>query len=242
MNIQLYQINLDRDLDRVAFEPYGGLVSQRLGEPIDSSIYDRTFSGEVDADNLEKIYEIFNLNHPEGFKGRSMSVSDVVEVVSDGETEPGFYFCDSIGFRKIDFDPELTEIPKEANITVVMVKPGELAKTMEIGNALEDLQKAVGGDIEAFYPFEEEVCIVCNEEGKFNGMAPNRAVYGEDKQIMDIIFGPFFICDCSGENFGSLSKEQLEKYSKQFKYPEHFLRNDRDVIAIPYKPEKFKER
>ena len=31
------------------------------------------------------------------------------------------------------------------------------------------MQAIVGGDIEAFYPFEEEVCIVCAESGKSKG-------------------------------------------------------------------------
>lgn len=128
----------------------------------------------------------------------------MVEVVKSDSCEPGFYYCDDIGFKEIPFDSELAPKKPETKIKVVMVQPGEISKVAEIGNTLEDLQKAVGGYIEAFYPFEEEVCIVCNEEGKFNGMAPNRAVYGENKKIMDIIFGPFFICDCSGESFGTL--------------------------------------
>lgn len=28
------------------------------------------------------------------------------------------------------------------------------------------MQRVVGGDIEGFYPYEEQVCIVCNDEGK----------------------------------------------------------------------------
>ena len=90
-------------------------------------------------------------------------------------------------------------------IRVVYCEPGQLARITEIGTELANLQQAVGGGlIETFYPFEEEVCIVCNDEGKFNGMRPCRAVYGEDGKMMDIIFGPFFICDCSPENFASL--------------------------------------
>ena len=122
-------------------------------------------------------------------------------------------------------------------IRVVYCEPGQLARITEIGTELANLQQAVGGGlIETFYPFEEEVCIVCNDEGKFNGMRPCRAVYGEDGKMMDIIFGPFFICDCSGENFASLSDEQLERYANQFRYPEHFLRIDGELKAVRYDP------
>lgn len=44
---------------------------------------------------LDKIFEQFNLNHPEDFKGHSLSVSDVV--ILDNE----IYFCDSIGWKKV---------------------------------------------------------------------------------------------------------------------------------------------
>lgn len=83
---------------------------------------------------------------------------------------------------------------------------------------------------------------ICNDEGKYNGMRPCRAIYGEGREMMDIIFGPFFICDCSTPYFGSLNKEQLERYKKQFQNPEHFFRVGGEIKAVPYKPEKDHER
>lgn len=44
----------------------------------------------------------------------------------------------------------------------------------EINSGLEALQKAVGGHIQAVYPYEDPVAIVCNEEGKIMGMPLNR--------------------------------------------------------------------
>ena len=119
----------------------------------------------------------------------------MVEVV--GEEKSTFHFCDSIGFREVDFDPDMTEPLKEKKIKVVLCEPGKVARVAEIGTELSDLQRVVGGLIETYYPFEEQVCIVCNDEGKYNGMRPCRAIYGEDREMMDIIFGPFFICDCT---------------------------------------------
>lgn len=126
---------------------------------------------------------------------------------------------------------------KEEKIKVIMLQPGKLAKAVEIDASLEGMQRAVGGGlIEPVYPFDEEVCLVCNEEGKINGMRPNRALYDEDHEMIDIICGPAFICDCSGENFGSLSDTQLEKYGKQFKFPETFFRTGDGIKAVPYNP------
>lgn len=237
MTIKIYQINLERDEERVAFMSHDATVAQTQSGEIDSESYDKIYEGEVDADNLEDIYRIFNIAKPTEFAGRSLSVSDVVEVVDSDSVKPGFYFCDSIGYKEISFEPEATtDCSVKQTITVVMVEPGKMARVAKIGSRLEDMQKAVGGYIEAYYPYEEEVCIVCNEEGKLNNMLPNRAIYGEDNEIADIVFGPFFVCDCSGENFGSLSQEQLDRYTKQFKYPERLFRERGKLMSLPYEP------
>ena len=125
---------------------------------------------------------------------------------------------------------------EENRIRVVYVEPGRIAREAEIGTELSDLQAAVGGFIETYYPFEEEVCIVCDDEGKFDGSLPNRAVRNEDGKIMDIIFGPFFICDCSGEDFGSLTDEQIQKYTDMFRLPEKFARVDGEILAVQFDP------
>lgn len=93
MKIKILQINMDRDTNRIAFESYDGMMKYQ--GKFDISIYDEVWSGEVQADDLEDVYTIFNVNHPEGYTGRSLSVSDLVK------TEDGLYFCDSIGFRKV---------------------------------------------------------------------------------------------------------------------------------------------
>ena len=82
---------------------------------------------------------------------------------------------------------------------------------------------------------------VCNEEGKINGMSLNRAIY-DGNEMVEIIAGPCFICDCSRENFRSLSDEQLKRYSRQFKYPEAFIKMNGEIKAIPFTPDKSRER
>lgn len=236
MDVRLYQINLDRDENGIAFESLDTMQKWQKSPDIDSAIYDKVFEGTIDASDLEGVYEIFNLDHPDGYSGRSMSVSDIVEICRSDEVKPGFYYCDSIGFKPVEFDPAKTQEAINQKITVVLVEPGKVARTAEIGTSLADLQKAVGGMIETYYPFEEEVCIVCNDEGKLIGMPPCRAIYGEDKKVMDIICGPFFICDCRTENFASLSQEQIKRYTEQFRNPEHFFKIGSEITAVPYEP------
>ena len=125
---------------------------------------------------------------------------------------------------------------KEETIRVVLLEPHQMAKTVEVKNTLEGLQALVKGDIEPFYPFEEEVCFICNDEGKINGMEPNRAIYDEDHNMIDVLFGPGFICSCGGEDFGSLSDEQIEKYTEMFKRPEYIFKAGGEIQAVPYTP------
>lgn len=124
----------------------------------------------------------------------------------------------------------------EEKITVVLLEPDKMARVAEIDSSLKGMQHIVGGAIEAAYYFEEEVCVVCNDEGKINGMPLNRAVYGRDKKMLDVIAGSAFICDCSGENFNSLSKEQISRYMEKFKYPEVFFQSMDGIKAQPFKP------
>lgn len=79
------------------------------GPVVDSAIYDKIYDGEIEGHNLEDVYRKFNIDHPEDFRGHSLSVSDVVEIYESECAESGFYFCDTIGFEEIDFNPELCQ-------------------------------------------------------------------------------------------------------------------------------------
>ena len=119
------------------------------------------------------------------------------------------------------------------NIDVVMVEAGKPAAMATIGSDLESLQKAVGGRIEAAYFYDDPIALVCNEEGKLNGMPLNRAVKDENGEIMDIIAGKFFICGLGEEDFASIPQELQDKYLKMFEKPETFLKIGHKVFAVP---------
>ena len=104
----------------------------------------------------------------------------------------------------------------------IKCEPGKEAQIVEIPCELEALQAAVEGYIEAFYPYDDEVAIICNEEGKINGMEPCRAIFDTDGKIIDIICGPFLIVGLSPDNFASLPDDLALKYYERFKDPEFF--------------------
>ena len=203
MKYKLYQINEDRDSEHRCFLGLEYITNKGLSPLVDPSIYDQVYSGEA-AGTLEDLFRTFNVAHPHDFQGHSMSVSDVVVVEGADGLPDGAYFCDSVGFKPVDF-PICEVPPKKETMTVVMLHSGKPAVIAEIGRSLKDLQAAVGGTVEQYSPFEDPVSLLCNEEGKILGLPLNRAIYDEGGGVLDIIAGPCFICGHGTENFDSLS-------------------------------------
>ena len=106
-------------------------------------------------------------------------------------------------------------LKKEPEITVLKVEHGKAPEEVTIPNTLEAMQQMVGGLIEIVYL--DDVCLVCNEEGKLMGLEGNRRV-GHD-----IISGTFFLAgDTDYGEFCSLTQEQLNQFSQRFAQPETF--------------------
>src|SRR5574344_2493250 len=147
MNIAIYQINMERDTNRIAFMSFENLERFQHSPNVDCKIYDKVFEGDIDCNNLKSIYRKFNLDHPADYVVRSLSVSDVVEVKDSDSIEPGFYFCDDFGFKEVQFDkslcPETERKPITDKISVLLIQPDKRPKLVEIGSSLEEMQAVV---------------------------------------------------------------------------------------------------
>ena len=109
---------------------------------------------------------------------------------------------------------------------VLIVEPLKEPYVKDIDRGLESMQSIVGGLIQAIYPFDHpEIALICNDEGKLMGLPLNRALFDKDGKIVDIISGTFFLCSApaDGENFESLTDEQIEKYKKRFEALEIYI-------------------
>ena len=146
----------------------------------------------------------------------------------------------------IRFDGSLDDIPdeyrltgggeepvKDGNILAVVVEPGKKPEIREIDSSLEGLQALVGGYIQAVYPYEDPVAIVCNEEGKLEGQPLNRALRDEDGDIYDIVAGTFAVVGLTDDSFGSLDGDLALRYAKLFEQPEQFAKLGDRIVAIP---------
>lgn len=103
----IYQVSSD-DPQNVRFMNLDWLKSHDIS--IDRSNYDFIYtaplreSGTV-PEQLEKLYQQFNLEKPVDFHSPSMSVSDIVAIRQDGKVS--CHYCDSVGFTQIPgFLPE----------------------------------------------------------------------------------------------------------------------------------------
>ena len=112
---------------------------------------------------------------------------------------------------------------KTEKIKVIIVEPHKPARVALIDNTLEAKQEIVGGWIEAIYPFDDNVALICNEEGKINGEELNRPLFDKDGRIYDIIAGTFIVCGLTDDDFGTLTDEQALHYCAMYMTPYDYI-------------------
>lgn len=118
---------------------------------------------------------------------------------------------------------------------ILLIEPGCPPVVREIDGSLYSMQTLVGGTIQALYPFEDEVALICNDEGKCLDLPLNRALYQpESGQLCDIIAGTFFLCGApkDSESFASLTEAQIHRYQQRFADPEFYMRIGGQLLMI----------
>ena len=118
---------------------------------------------------------------------------------------------------------------------ILSVEPGKVPEAKEISGSLREMQELVGGHIQVIYPFEEQVALVCNEEGLFLGLPANRGLRGRDGKLYDIICGTFFLCGApaDADSLTSLSSEDVERFERRFHTPEIFVGMAGHIVCLP---------
>lgn len=170
------------------------------------------------------------------------SKEEAEQMVND-QWRAGDHVLDADNFVDVEFESNdgkeiSAEREPDNTIEVLMVEPEQYPRMKRIGADLRSLQKAVDGDIQAVYPYDDAVALICNDEGKVMGLPLNRALRDEKGEIYDIVAGKFFICGLGEEDFASLPKELQKKYEDKFRQPEAFLKMGSKIKAIPTEPAK----
>lgn len=116
---------------------------------------------------------------------------------------------------------------------VLVVRPMELPEVQEIDHTLSAMQELVGGTIQAVYPFDDPVALVCNDEGKLLGLPWNRALTDDHGVPYDIVCGTFFVAGLKEDDFASLTEQQIEKYKDKY--------SNEIILSVPKQPEAHKK-
>ena len=126
----------------------------------------------------------------------------------------------------------------DEQIKVIYCEAGHKARIAEIDNNLRAFQGLVGGWIEEYIPFDDDIAIVCNEEGKMLGLPLNRAITDDNGRMLDIIVGDFFICyaPIESEKWLDLPPELEKKYMEKFFLPEEFRKENGKIKITKYDP------
>ena len=119
---------------------------------------------------------------------------------------------------------------------IIVIEPQKKPVVREIDSGLESMQKIVGGSIEAVYPFDEPVALICNDEGKLLDLPLNRALRDDDGTVYDFVSGTFFVCAAppDSDRFEGLTDQQVKTYMERFAMPEMFLDMGGDLFVLPY--------
>ncbi len=100
--LRLYQMVHNQNTRRFIFSDFN-TVKQENGNRIPEELYECVYEGKLGVKFPEEAFTRFNISLPIGYKGRSMSVSDVIEF-EYSDTQTVFYYCNPCGFAMIRFD------------------------------------------------------------------------------------------------------------------------------------------
>ena len=109
---------------------------------------------------------------------------------------------------------------KAKTVKALMIEPNKHPCVVDLKTDLDSLQKAVsiGADYQGLIEFvwlEDNVSLLLNEEGKINGLMPNRRFYD------DILCGVLYVvAENDDSELISLTPEQQEHYTKLFYTPD----------------------
>lgn len=123
--------------DKFTIDDYHKIYS---GELIDAIKYgnETTVCNEDDYEVLEKLFETFNINRPEDYNARSLSVSDIVEIRRKDITR--YYYCGNMGWKLIGQN----RLERKVD---VMITDGVLGAVQMIIDRFETPEEVNAGEI-----------------------------------------------------------------------------------------------
>jgi len=129
LRYRIYQIEPTTETEDRIFMDFSKISKPNPSEYV--MVYDKAFTLPLDEDKnaldiLNELFFVFNVEKPEDYYARSMSVSDVIEIYDDDVGQVGrFYYCNKIGFVEINFDSSKAETPIKKEYELLIVPESE---------------------------------------------------------------------------------------------------------------------
>ena len=190
----IYQIDNDAEDRRdIIFESLDRLADKGL--TVDPDNYKEVYTAELEeGTTLDDLYEQFNIAHPSDYKGRSMSVSDVVVLHRNGEDKA--YYVDSFGFSEVpEFirEKELTaeEISNIEYISVEYSNFGHTA-TYELEADVRDERQRLHYEITRHDEDEESFSIHTDENDIYDRISEPELRKLEEKLHDEVRVGQYY--------------------------------------------------
>ena len=177
--------------------------------------YKEVWGGTLKARNLDDIFMELNLKKPLGYYAPSLSVSDVVQVVSSDTIDPGFFFVDSIGFKR--FNAPLGFSNQATFLKVLILEKNKVPYEAEIPYEEKPMQHIVGGSLKKVRLDSQHVLIV--------NKTANQPVVNDNERLQanrfigsTLYYGNAFIVGLSddGEELRSLTDEDVERLTATY--------------------------
>lgn len=130
----IYQLNDSPKAKDIRFMDSAFL--ERHGIGISRENYNLVYTAPLEVGmTLEDIYTKFNINHPEDFRGHSLSVSDIVVLHREGENSS--HYVDSIGYK---------EVPEFVRETIEKIQTEQTSTIGEMKKISEDISREYTGE------------------------------------------------------------------------------------------------
>lgn len=110
---------------------------------------------------------------------------------------------------------------------ILIFEPYKYPRKADIPHTLRCMQETVGGDIQAIYPWDDPLALVCDDEALLKDSEFNRFIYPNV-----FIFGTFFLCGIGEEDFTDLSDKLMEKYAEMLRRPQILVQTPDGITAM----------
>ena len=156
------------------------------------------------------------------------------EQIAEDEWHNGEHILDADNFIEMHCEAFLSE--RMLPIHIVILEPGANARTDQIEATTSSFENMIGGQFQFLEMPNQKATFVVPQNEKHR--MPNRGIYNDKNEMLRLLRGTVFICGYNNKRPCSLTKEQIKKFSAQYRYPEKFFEVNGKIRGQKIKPKE----